>query len=122
MENKRHLELLEARKGFAEIEIIYGATNKPYNFKPSNSTPKMSIFIGDLVGLTLTEDKKVEKYVMSYSDGAYVFEEVVSMGVEVSLEDLKKQCIVTYNELCKRGEQVIDKRYVKKSLFSLTYL
>lgn len=122
MENKRELELLDARKGFAEVEIIYGVTNKPYNFKPSNKTPKVSIFIGDLVGLTLTEDGEVEKYVMSYNDGAYVFEEVISIGVEVSLEDLKKQCIVAYNELCKRSEQVIDKRYVKKSLFSLTYL
>lgn len=120
--NKNYRELLDTRKGLTEIEVIYGLTNKPYNFKPSNKAPKVSVFVGDLIGLTLTEDNTLEKYAMSYSDGAYVFEEVISIGIEVSIDDLKKKSIIIYNELCKRSEQIVDERYVKKNLFGLRYL
>lgn len=121
--NKNYLEILKSRKGFAEADIIYGLTNKPYNYKPSSSVPKVSVFIGDLVGLTLTDDNKTEMYIMSYNDSAYVFEKELNINSSnISVEELMKQAIIRYNVICNRSEQVVDERYVKKGLFSLKYL
>lgn len=116
-------EVLKTRDGVETMEVIYGSTNKLFSYKPNNATPKVSVFVGDCCGIILTEENKIDVYVVDYNDGAYVFNGVVDYSENENFEDfLKRESIKIFNKRCKRSEQIVDEKYVKKSLFGLKYL